>query len=106
MLGIGGFTPLEGFMTHADWEGVCERYRTASGIFWPIPITLSSKEKVETGKELALTDPDSGEPLATMRVTECYRIDKERECEAVFRTPTDPASRWCWRSLSSTSPDR
>ncbi|PIV73182.1 MAG: sulfate adenylyltransferase, partial [Rhodocyclales bacterium CG17_big_fil_post_rev_8_21_14_2_50_68_7] len=22
MLGIGGFTPLDGFMTRADWEGV------------------------------------------------------------------------------------
>ena len=29
MLGIGGFTPLEGFMTRADWQGVCERSRTA-----------------------------------------------------------------------------
>src|SRR6185312_8958582 len=42
MLGIGGFTPLEGFMTEADWEGVCGSYRTAAGLFWPIPITLST----------------------------------------------------------------
>ena len=42
MLGIGGFTPLAGFMTRADWEGVCDGYRTASGLFWPIPITLSA----------------------------------------------------------------
>jgi sulfate adenylyltransferase len=90
MLGTGGFTPLEGFMTHADWEGVCERYRTASGLFWPIPITLSSNEKIGVGKELALTDPESGEPLATMKVVESYKIDKARECQAVFRT-TDPA---------------
>ncbi|HEY7238704.1 MAG TPA: sulfate adenylyltransferase [Burkholderiales bacterium] len=90
MLGIGGFTPLDGFMTHADWEGVCEGYRTASGLFWPIPITLSSDSKIEAGTELALTDPDSGEPLATMRVNESYTIDKARECKAVFRT-TDPA---------------
>jgi sulfate adenylyltransferase len=90
MLGIGGFTPLEGFMTRADWEGVCQSYRTASGLFWPIPITLSSSEKHEAGKELVLTDPDGGAPLATMRVTETYRIEKERECKAVFRT-TDPA---------------
>ena len=90
MLGIGGFTPLDGFMTRADWEGVCERFRTASGLFWPIPITLSSKEKVEVGKELCLVDPEGGAPLATMRVTECYQIDKERECKAVFKT-ADPA---------------
>lgn len=89
MLGIGGFTPLEGFMTRADWEGVCERLHTASGVFWPIPITLSAQEAPK-GKEVALVDPDSGEPLATMRVIETYKIDKRRECDAVFRT-TDPA---------------
>jgi sulfate adenylyltransferase len=88
MLGIGGFTPLEGFMTRADWEGVCERFRMASGLFWPIPITLSSKEALSG--EIALVDPDSGAPLATMRVTESYRIDKAKECQSIFRT-TDPA---------------
>jgi sulfate adenylyltransferase len=89
MLGIGGFTPLEGFMTHADWQGVCDGYRTAAGVFWPIPITLSAQAAVPIGNEIALTDPDSGEPLATMKVTETYRIDKARECKSVFRT-TDP----------------
>jgi sulfate adenylyltransferase len=90
MLGIGGFTPLEGFMTRADWEGVCERYRTASGLFWPIPITLSSEKSLPGGTEIALTDPDGGAALATMKVLESYQIDKKRECEAVFRT-SDPA---------------
>ncbi len=90
MLGIGGFTPLEGFMTHADWEGVCKDFRTATGLFWPIPITLSSAKSFASGTEIALADPDGGAPLATMRVTESYRIDKKRECEAVFRT-SDPA---------------
>ncbi|HEY8249532.1 MAG TPA: sulfate adenylyltransferase [Burkholderiales bacterium] len=90
MLGIGGFTPLDGFMTRADWEGVCERYRTASGLFWPIPITLSSQESFPGGSEIALTDPDGGAPLATMKVVETYKIDKNQECSSVFRT-TDPA---------------
>jgi sulfate adenylyltransferase len=90
MLGIGGFTPLEGFMTRADWQGVCDEYRTAAGVFWPIPITLSTDAAVAAGAEIALTDPESGEPLATMRVTEKYAIDKAHECAAVFRT-TDPA---------------
>jgi sulfate adenylyltransferase len=86
MLGIGGFTPLDGFMTHADWDGVCRDLRTAAGLFWPIPITLSSERSFPAGTELALTDPDGGAPLATMTVAESYRIDKKRECEAVFRT--------------------
>ena len=33
MLGIGGFTPLEGFMTKADWQGVCDGMKMASGLF-------------------------------------------------------------------------
>jgi sulfate adenylyltransferase len=86
MLGIGGFTPLDGFMTYADWDGVCKDLRTAAGLFWPIPITLSSERSFPAGTELALTDPDGGAPLATMTVAESYRIDKKRECEAVFRT--------------------
>src|SRR3989304_4214102 len=44
MLGIGGFTPLDGFMTHADWEDVCDGMRMANGLFWPIPVTLSTDD--------------------------------------------------------------
>jgi sulfate adenylyltransferase len=94
MLGIGGFTPLEGFMTRADWEGVCDGYRMASGLFWPIPITLSveaaAAASIRVGAEIALVDPEDGSPLATMKVTEKYGIDKAHECMAVFRT-TDAA---------------
>ena len=94
MLGIGGFTPLDGFMTRADWEGVCDGCRTASGLFWPIPITLSvdfgTGGSIAAGAEIALTDPDDGSVLASMRVTEKFAIDKARECLSVFRT-VDPA---------------
>jgi len=90
MLGIGGFTPLEGFMGRDDWKGVCDGMRTARGLFWPIPITLSSTgvfaESIAPGSEIALGDPDGGPILATMRVTEKYVIDKAHECTSVFRT--------------------
>jgi len=42
MMGIGGFSPLTGFMTKADWKGVCEDYLLADGTFWPIPVTFSA----------------------------------------------------------------
>ncbi len=93
MLGIGGFTPLEGFMSQADWQGVCDGMKTASGLFWPIPITLSADraaaEAIAVGQEIALVDPDDGALLATMKVTEKYSIDKAHECATVFKT-TDP----------------
>lgn len=94
MLGIGGFTPLTGFMSHTDWQGVCDGMRMASGLFWPIPITLSAAaaaaDTIMIGAEIALTDPDDDSILATMRVTEKYVIDKLHECATVFQT-TDPA---------------
>lgn len=90
MLGQGGFTPLEGFMTHADWQGVCDGMKTASGLFWPIPITLSTDKATADGikvaGDLALIDPDDGSILATMKVTEKYSIDKAHECATVFKT--------------------
>jgi len=90
MLGIGGFTPLDGFMTRADWQGVCDTMTTADGLFWPIPITLSADAAfagtIDIGQEIALVDPDDGAPLATMRIAEKYAIDKAHECTAVFRT--------------------
>jgi sulfate adenylyltransferase len=86
MLGIGGFTPLEGFMSHDDWRSVCDDMRTGTGLFWPIPITLSTDEEIDAGRELALVDPDDGNLLAVMKVAERYRIDKAHECKSVFRT--------------------
>src|SRR5437588_7967631 len=90
MLGIGGFTPLEGFMSRADWQRVCDEMRLTAGVFWPIPITLSTDDdSLKVGAELALTDPDDGTPIATMKVSEKYSIDKAHECRAVFRTTDD-----------------
>jgi len=87
MLGIGGFTPLDGFMTHADWEGVCDGYKMTSGLFWPIPITLSTDdENVKEGDEIALINADSDEIMATMKISEKYTIDKAHECMQVYKT--------------------
>jgi sulfate adenylyltransferase len=87
MLGIGGFTPLDGFMTHNDWEGVCDGMKMSNGLFWPIPVTLSTDdEAIKAGSEIALADGQTGEILATMKVTEKYSIDKAHECMQVFKT--------------------
>ena len=90
MLGQGGFTPLDGFMTHADWQGVCDGMKMASGLFWPIPITLSTDkataDAIKVAGDVALIDPEDGSILATMKVTEKYAIDKAHECAMVFKT--------------------
>lgn len=93
MLGIGGFTPLDGFMNKADWQGVCDGMKTAAGLFWPIPITLSADSATAAGlvkgEEIALFDPERDEILATMQVTEQSGIDKAHECRSIFKTTDD-----------------
>lgn len=86
MMGIGGFTPLGGFMGHDDWKGVCAEMKMTDGIFWPIPITMSHDEKMASGTEIALVSDETNEIMATMIVTESYKIDKEYECKNIFTT--------------------
>ncbi|MEK6536595.1 MAG: sulfate adenylyltransferase, partial [Actinomycetota bacterium] len=63
MMGIGGFTPLTGFMTKADWQGVCDNFTMADGTFWPIPITISTTQgqadSIKDGEEIALISEES-----------------------------------------------
>ncbi|HYA66020.1 MAG TPA: sulfate adenylyltransferase [Burkholderiaceae bacterium] len=93
MLGMGAYTPLDGFMGYENWKGAVVEMRLANGIFWPIPITLSvSKELASSlaiGEEVALLDGESGETLGLMMVREKYTIDRALECLHVFRT-NDP----------------
>ena len=90
MLAMGAYTPLDGFMGEADWRGVCTDMKMAGGLFWPIPITLSAEQDLADSigieEEVALVDSDSGEIMGIMEVTEKYEIDRELECEHVYRT--------------------
>jgi len=90
MMGIGAFTPLSGFMGKEDWRGVCATYTMSDGIFWPIPITLSTAreqaERLKEGQQLALIDEETGDLMGSMTVQEKYTIDKRHECKEVFRT--------------------
>jgi sulfate adenylyltransferase len=96
MMGIGAFTPLDGFMGKADWQACCDSYTLPSrkNLFWPIPITLSADQQhasaVNLGEEVALWDVETDALMGTMKVEEKYTIDKAHECKEVFRT-TDAA---------------
>ena len=87
MMGIGGFSPLDGFMTKADWKGVCENFLTADGTFWPVPVTLDTNdEDVKAGDEIALER--EGTIFATMKIVEKFEMteaDKKWECEKVYK---------------------
>lgn len=83
----GGFYPLKGFLSEADYDSVVTTMRTADGALWPIPVTLDVSEdfaaKVELGQDIALRDQE-GVILATMTVTDKWVPNKAREAEMVF----------------------
>jgi sulfate adenylyltransferase len=93
MLGMGAYTPLDGFMGQDDWRGTCVDMRLSSGLFWPIPITLPVAQEVAEAirpqEEVALVGSEGGEILAILEVREKYRIDGELEARHVYGT-TDP----------------
>jgi len=90
MMGIGGFTPLDGFMGQADWKGSVGDLKLTDGTFWPIPVTMSvnkgKADSIKIGQEVLLVDEETEEMMGTMKVTDKYTIDKAWECKEVFTT--------------------
>ena len=72
MLGGGYFNPLTGYMNKADALSVANNMKTASGLFWPVPILNLVKDAagIKAGDRIALKDPNvEGNPvLAVMDV--------------------------------------
>ena len=86
----GGFSPLRGFMTLKDYEGVCHNMQLASGVIWPMPITLDIGEDfaktLQPGSStIALRDLE-GVMLAVLHVEEVWQPDRQAEAKAVFGT--------------------
>lgn len=102
----GGFSPLEGFLTRADYESTCASMRLANGILWPIPVTLDIPEAlartIAPGTELALRDPE-GVLLAALHVEEVWKPDRLAEAQAVYGT-TNPEHPGVGHLLNETNP--
>ena len=83
----GGLSPLRGFMTRRDYQGVCDTMRLADGTLWPIPITLDVTEQVAQdltpGAKLALRDAE-GNMLAVLTAEDIWQPDRGAEAEKVF----------------------
>jgi sulfate adenylyltransferase len=89
----GAFSPLDGFLTQAEYEGVLDNMRLPSGVIWPMPITLDVSEEfsqsIEAGEKIALRDPE-GVLIAILTVGDIYTPDKAREAQQAFGS-TDEA---------------
>ena len=88
----GAFSPLEGFMDAAEYEGVLREMRLPSGVLWPIPITLDVSEafaaRLEPGETVALRDAE-GLLAANLEVGAIWHPEKTEEARAVYGTTDD-----------------
>src|ERR687887_133826 len=93
LLGVGGYSPLTGFVGSADYRSIVEDLRLADGSPWSLPITLAVSEEqaadLREGQEISLAEP-GGRLLGILELAERFRYDKQREAESVYRT-TDSA---------------
>jgi len=83
----GGLSPLEGFMSSADFNSVGAEMRLANGVFWPLPLTLDVDEgtagALSIGESVALRDAE-GVMIAAMTVEEIFGPDRDAESAALF----------------------
>jgi sulfate adenylyltransferase len=89
MILSGAFSPLEGFMSQADFERVCDEMRLSSGTLFPMPITLDVSEEfaagVATGGSIALRDAE-GVIIALLDVSDVWTPDRNDEARRVLGT--------------------
>jgi sulfate adenylyltransferase len=111
MIGNGGFSPLTGFMTKADWKGVCENFLTSDGTFWPVPVCLDIDENdssdIKEGDEISLFDPEFKEIMGTMKITEKFELsesERKWECEKVYMGEGTPSSEEFWKIAEEDHP--
>ncbi|HEX2060980.1 MAG TPA: bifunctional sulfate adenylyltransferase/adenylylsulfate kinase [Thermoanaerobaculia bacterium] len=111
LLATGAFSPLDRFLSRADYESVVRTMRLANGTLFPIPIALPIADDValEAGQEIALRGPRN-EILAIMTVDEIYEWDRDETAERVFgtRDPKHPlvAEMASWGSRNISGPLR
>lgn len=85
LLAVGAFSPLDRFMSQADYQGVLDEMRLENGMLFPMPITLpvDNDVKISLDQEIALRD-EQNEILAIMTIEEIYDWDLEEAAVKVF----------------------
>jgi sulfate adenylyltransferase len=85
LLATGAFSPLDRFMGQRDYESVLDGMRLASGVLFPVPVTLPVSEQPPLHAEVALRD-SRNDVLAILRVDEVYEWDRQAFARAVLGT--------------------
>lgn len=96
-IGIGAYSPLEGFMDAATLDSVVKTGRLPGGLPWSMPVLLPIPpgtdpellSRLRPGEEVALLDGEH-RFVGLLHVKERYRYDKTALAKSVYGT-TDPA---------------
>jgi sulfate adenylyltransferase len=98
-IGIGAYSPLEGFMDSATLQSVLTTGRLPSGLPWTMPVLLpippdtdaKTSARLQAGADVALLD-GRRRFIALLHVSERFRYDKKALAESVYGTndPTHP----------------
>jgi sulfate adenylyltransferase len=85
LLAVGGFSPLDRFMSKGDFLRVIGEMRLSDGTLFPMPITLpvDPTPEMKLDHEIALRDSRNN-ILAIMRIEEIYEWDRNEFAESVF----------------------
>ncbi|KAI9798602.1 MAG: Sulfate adenylyltransferase [Sarcosagium campestre] len=104
----GGFSPLEGFLDEADYNGVVNDLRLADGNLFSIPVCLDvsqsriNEKGIKPGARFTLQDFRDDRNLAIITIKDVYKPDKKKEAEHVFGgDPEHPAVQY----LNETTQD-
>ena len=91
LMAVGAVSPNRGFMTEADYRGVVDDMRLASGLPWSLPITLSATDAeakgLKKGKRAAILH--EGRAVAVIEVEDIFSYDASEEAEKTYRTSDD-----------------
>lgn len=87
LLATGAFSPLDRFMSKADYERVLTEMRLTDGTLFPLPVTLPVDEQSlpSWGEQITLSDSRNN-TIAIMQIEEVYHWDELRETRLVLGT--------------------
>merc|ERR1712064_45800 len=84
LLTFGGFSPLDGFMEQADYDGVVGNMRLASGTLFSLPVVLDVADASLQGKKVLLKY--NGVDMAVMEAEEVWKPNKVKEAKSSYGT--------------------
>ncbi|MCY8656086.1 sulfate adenylyltransferase [Bacillus spizizenii] len=88
LIGVGAYSPIEGFFNERDYVSVVESMRLSSGVVWSLPITLpvdaQKAAELSVGETVKLTY--EGETYGVIQIEDLYVPDKQKEAVNVYKT--------------------